>query len=614
MVRVTQNILTQSVLASLRRNLESLAQVQAQISTGRRFQRVSDNPIDFTQSLALRQSILAERRYVRNEDISETSLNLAESGLQEVTNALQRARELAVSAANEALPPESRNAIADEIEQLFQRILQVANSAFDRGYLFAGDQTLTQPFVVSGGFVIYRGDEGRREIEVARGVTVPVTVHGLETFIAQPNRMLSLAVADPDAALATQLSASSPPPVAGQFTINGKTVTFDPATQSLKELRDAINAAEADVTARIENNRLVLVSQRSVDIAVESGTPANPGNVLSALGLFRRVESDAFAAPISPATDLTAPPFGLSLQGLRVTLDGETIDVDLSAATTVQDVLDAVRTATGGRVDGFVNDAGTGLVFSATYSAESFEIGDLRRAFGTDLGAGPLDLSTQLSALAGFPFGTLTIGNGADSATIDLSTLGPTATIGDLVERIEAANLNVEVVLNAAGNGLDLVSRDPTLALTVSAGATAAALGWSGTYDQNNAGDLGIDKAGTSDETETRSVFETLRALEEAIRTGGDIAAINAGIAALDVDLTTLLDVRSEIGARINRLEASRTRSEAMDIFMVSLLSQREDVDLAQALTDLASRERVFEASLSAASRVLQPSLIAFLT
>lgn len=630
MVRVTQNLLSNQVLFSLQRNLARLADIQLQVSTGRQYQRVSDNPIDYTQSLAIRQEILAERRYVRNGEISITTLQLTDTALGDVTSLLQRARELTLSAANQALPPESLTGIADEIGQIFLQALQVANSSYQNGYLFAGNQTLTRPFAFAGGHVVYQGDDGQRQVEIGRGALLQVSLNGLETFIAQPNVLRSAQIADVRAPLAGQLGAGILPLTNGTVSINGKTFlvhtdpaqdpAFNPTTDSLEDLRDAINALDADVVARIDNGRLILRGNRSVDIQIESGTNVHSGNVLAALGLFRTLEG-------GPLTDTNNPPGGtLTLttrladlsptvvpQGVRITLDGSTVDVDLRSAVTVGDVISAVRTATNGRVDGTIGADGKRIVFSANYTAEAFAISDLRRAFGRNLGAGPITLSTPLGSLGLLPLGTLVVSNGRDSASIDLSTLGPAQTVANLIARIEAAGLNVDVEINAAGNGLDLVSRDSTLVLDVQPGAGATALGWTGTYDRDNAADLGVRKTGVSDEQRTRSVFQTLIELENTLRSGGNAARLNALLGEIDADLTSLLDARATVGARTNRVEAAQTRSNALDTYMVSLLSQREDVDLAQALTDLATRENVLHASLNAASRILQPSLINFL-
>lgn len=604
MTRITRNMLSSQVLGALQRNLADLAKVQAQVSTGRRYQRVGDNPIDYTESLSLRQEILTGRRYVRNGEISLTALQLTESSLGQVTDLLQRARELALSAANEALPPESRTALADEIQQIFLQIQQVANSAFERGYLFAGHETATRPFTFSSGYVVYNGDVGRREIDVGRGATVPATLHGLETFIAQPNVLISSRVGDPAAALASQLAAPGLTPAAGAFSLNGVSIVFDPATESLAELRNKINAAQADVIAVIEDGRLVLTGRRSIDIDAQSGTFAQPGNVLAALGMFKTIEGSSLALPAD-------------LETLCVTLDRETIDVDVSGAASLSDIVARVRTATGGRVDGYVGAGG--LVLTATYSAETFAVGNARRAFGADLATAPLTLATPLAALdlIGPPFGSVVISNGIDAATIDLSTLTGAHTVGDLIARIESAGLNLDVKVSAGGRGLDIVSRDPTSTLLISDGAgpaTATAFGWTGAYDADNATALGLNKTGTSAEIGSRSVLQTMLELEKAVRGSGNAARVNELIGALDRDMTSLLDARSMVGARVNRLEASAARASALDIYFVSLLSAREDVDLTQALADLASRENVLQASLAAASRVLQPSLINFLS
>src|SRR5690606_3598586 len=56
----------------------------------------------------------------------------------EATTIMQRARELTVRGADGTLPDEARKAIADEIEQLIEALLQVADSEHEGRKLFAG--------------------------------------------------------------------------------------------------------------------------------------------------------------------------------------------------------------------------------------------------------------------------------------------------------------------------------------------------------------------------------------------------------------------------------------------------------------------------------------------
>jgi flagellar hook-associated protein 3 FlgL len=81
----------------------------------------------------------------------------------------------------------------------------------------------------------------------------------------------------------------------------------------------------------------------------------------------------------------------------------------------------------------------------------------------------------------------------------------------------------------------------------------------------------------------------------------------------LDSQLNNLLRERSELGARLNRMELSMSRIEGMEISTTQLLSKIEDVDVSKVIVNLKAQENVQSAALSAGARIIQPSLVDFL-
>ncbi|MEH7076567.1 flagellar hook-associated protein FlgL [Neobacillus drentensis] len=81
----------------------------------------------------------------------------------------------------------------------------------------------------------------------------------------------------------------------------------------------------------------------------------------------------------------------------------------------------------------------------------------------------------------------------------------------------------------------------------------------------------------------------------------------------LDSQMDNLLRERSEIGARMNRMELSMSRIEGLEVSTTRLLSNEEDVDMAEVITNLKTQENVQRAALSVGARIIQPSLVDFL-
>ncbi|WP_374717547.1 flagellar hook-associated protein FlgL [Neobacillus sp.] len=81
----------------------------------------------------------------------------------------------------------------------------------------------------------------------------------------------------------------------------------------------------------------------------------------------------------------------------------------------------------------------------------------------------------------------------------------------------------------------------------------------------------------------------------------------------LDQQLDHVLQIRADLGARMNRMELSSTRLEGLELSAVSLLSKEEDADITKVIIDLKAQENVHRAALSAGARIIQPSLVDFL-
>jgi flagellar hook-associated protein 3 FlgL len=113
---------------------------------------------------------------------------------------------------------------------------------------------------------------------------------------------------------------------------------------------------------------------------------------------------------------------------------------------------------------------------------------------------------------------------------------------------------------------------------------------------------LGLDGA-----TTCKTVDATGHAQTEEI----DLSALLDNI---DQDLERLQAARSDLGARMSYTEITKDRLSNDYITYTELMSNNEDVDLAEASIEVASADYAYEASLSVGAKVVRKSLIDFLT
>lgn len=81
----------------------------------------------------------------------------------------------------------------------------------------------------------------------------------------------------------------------------------------------------------------------------------------------------------------------------------------------------------------------------------------------------------------------------------------------------------------------------------------------------------------------------------------------------IDAAIDNLLKLRSEVGAKQNRMDSALVRNEEENSNMAEVLSKTEDIDITEKIMEYATMQTVYLASLQTSAKVLQPSLIDYL-
>lgn len=194
--RVTQQTMQHSSLNNLQRNLQTLNDLQAKMSSGKNFTRASEDPGAANRSMTLRSEQAAVAQAKRSADDGAGWLAQIDSALQTSISLLQRARDLTVRGSNDgAGSTESREAIAVELEGLRDALIDAANTRLNGRSLFAGTSnasrayegpTSAQPYTWNG----HAGSTVERRL--GQDVTVRVDADGLAAFGQGANSVFAL--------------------------------------------------------------------------------------------------------------------------------------------------------------------------------------------------------------------------------------------------------------------------------------------------------------------------------------------------------------------------------------------------------------------------------------
>ncbi|PQA48905.1 flagellar hook-associated protein FlgL [Amnimonas aquatica] len=157
-------------LGSMLSQQKSLTETQLQLASGKRILRPSDDPVAATRALDVSRTLGKLEQYGRNASQVQGRLMQEETALTSSLTQLQRARELTIQANTDSLSDSDREAIAKELHQLHDAVLQLANSRDGSGrYLFGGYAEDQAPYDASGNPVLdANGDpvaSGQRRID-----------------------------------------------------------------------------------------------------------------------------------------------------------------------------------------------------------------------------------------------------------------------------------------------------------------------------------------------------------------------------------------------------------------------------------------------------------------
>lgn len=181
--RVTQTMLSQRSLEGMQLSLGRLARTQEQLSTGRVLNRPSDSPTDTTAAMRLRSSLADAKQYARNAQDGQGWLGQIDSALQSMVNETRRARELTLQGANSgAMSTAAREALAVEVEQLRESLIQQANTKYLDRPVFGGVTGGPVAYDETGTYVVATAHQTQVARTVADGISVRVDFDAQEAF------------------------------------------------------------------------------------------------------------------------------------------------------------------------------------------------------------------------------------------------------------------------------------------------------------------------------------------------------------------------------------------------------------------------------------------------
>jgi flagellar hook-associated protein 3 FlgL len=193
-------MMVDNAIQNMQSNLEKLNRLQGKTTSGKQFQKISEDPVAAAFSLSLRSSLQAAQSYSTAASAAGDWMTASDAALGQMESLALLALNKARAGATDSMSGFERKAFAVEIKELIEQVLQEANTKFQDSYLFSGYQVRTKPYQVvpedpsvpdDADSVRYDGDGGSINRNIGPQQLVSVNVDGRAPFVALFDAMIA---------------------------------------------------------------------------------------------------------------------------------------------------------------------------------------------------------------------------------------------------------------------------------------------------------------------------------------------------------------------------------------------------------------------------------------
>ena len=296
-MKISNRLFNDQQISQFSKNMSDIQKLQSKISSGKNIVFASDDPVGAVELSGLKDVTSRIDQFLKNANLANDRLHLMDSTLEGAKDIFIRCNELAVQASNDVLGVGDREAIALEFDELKKELLSLANIQDSGGsFIFSGFKSQTQPFQInSSGLIEYKGDRGVLNLNLSETRLIESTIDGATVFqdivtsagvstdlfgaIDNVSRSIRTANSGVEAAKAegmAKVTLTNQNPGTYSFTITSgqksSDFSLDITGSDLSDIATAVNAADLDITATLEdsNKTLKLVSDYGYDIELSN--------------------------------------------------------------------------------------------------------------------------------------------------------------------------------------------------------------------------------------------------------------------------------------------------------------------------------------------------------
>ncbi|MGV6859300.1 MAG: flagellar hook-associated protein FlgL [bacterium] len=183
-MRISSSYFTKFTIQEMNDRQVEIAQLQEDISSGKKLHKPSDDPALVARTQTIESSMLRLEQFQKNTNAARQRIGLEEDTLGRVTDLIQRTQELALQAKSGTVTAEKLQAYGAEVQQHFNELVDYGNTRNANGeFIFAGRMGRTRPFALENNQISYDGDHGQIEVQIGSSRKVAASNSGDKVFM-----------------------------------------------------------------------------------------------------------------------------------------------------------------------------------------------------------------------------------------------------------------------------------------------------------------------------------------------------------------------------------------------------------------------------------------------
>ncbi len=616
-----------------------LNKIQEQLSTGNKINRLSDDIQNITKFFNLNSIINKIGSDLKEVNPLSTFFKGIESQYDDGFNLITRAIDIAQTGAAPSLNTGDKTGLADEVQQIIDRILDISNLNNNGKNILSGKESTLYNKVADVINYQFSGEKSIHHIFSENNIALPDEKKIFGGFSKDFQGQTDL---NPNISPTTKLSLLNRGKGVnlGKLIINDGTNNYTVNLENSEKISDVLtrinNAAPGIITATINPTNTALdITSTTGFISISSDTGSKTAEDLGIVG--SSPTGTINGTPLNPNISIDTP-LSLLNAGLGINLSGFTIqnktpnttfmaNISISPNDTIGDLINKVNSS-GTYTKAFISDDGRKINIVSTLQGAELKLSE-NGAGTTLLNLGIFtDLAhTKLENL----FGGLGLGKEEpsndikitrrDGITFEVNFAGAT-TVQDFLDAINLHPQNIDtdpnplvdtkVIASIVGNTItftDGSSGTNTFSISdQNANQIAQKLGINGSFSTGTVTSVDLNPAGSK----PKGLFSSLLELREGLLTDNK-NLINHAMKNLQEARTNFQIGQLQMANISSRLELMNTKLTQLKETFTTERSEISDVNLAETVIEFQKETILLQTALATSARVLNISLFDFL-